>query len=98
MVRRMFYQKDSNLAQPRNQGTQVSFSALPRTSYVALGKLCNLESLLTPSHPCPAAVRWLQDTSWPWEPRLCRHLHGLVDPTVLPGKAESGSSRGQEQG
>lgn len=55
-------------------------------------------SVLTPSRPCPAAVRWLQDTSWPWEPRLCRHLHDLVDPTVLPGKAESGSSRGQEQG
>lgn len=48
MVRRMFYQKESNLAQPSSQGTQVSFLALPLTSYVALGKLCNLESLLTP--------------------------------------------------
>lgn len=48
MVRRMFYQKESNLAQPRSQGTQVSFLALPLTSYVALGKPCNLESLLTP--------------------------------------------------
>lgn len=35
---------------------------------------------------------------WPWEPRLGRHLHDLVDPTLLPGRAESGSSRGQEQG
>lgn len=50
MVRRMFYQKESNLAQPRSQGTQVSFLALPLTSYVALGKLCNLESLLTPKN------------------------------------------------
>lgn len=63
MVRRMFYQKESNLAQPRrehyclvctaqprSQGTRVSFLALPLIPRVALGKLCNLESLLTPQN------------------------------------------------
>lgn len=62
-VRRTFYQMESNLAQPRreryclvstaqpsSQGTQVSFLALPLTSCVALGKLCNLESLFTPQN------------------------------------------------
>lgn len=54
-------------------------------------------SVRTPSCPCTAAVRWwLRDISCPWEPRLCRHLHDLIDPHgPFPAGLSQGAIRGR---